>query len=356
MLELTTSSGDLAFNSRLSRVVSKLFARVVKAEELSDNPYSSDSMDMEALLCSLEDFLVACDNNQKKPSSQHGRPLESCYEMAKNLVTSIIKSQHGSQILHNQMKDLGIDLIDSSLGSMVAVCENELAELSQDYRSSTQETMAELDSPYPSSRDMATLVANIANSQQGPEREAAVNALKRYNSEYGNDELNEHLRHVSFAFRAFIEEQLGEDASSPEKVTSLVEATATSMSERLKSLRSRLQATELVVQSTVEHDTSKAAIDASKSFPGLNKSVTATSERSISNTVEVASLPSSRLAQPSPSKIAQTTGTSQTLHERLAATQEARRGVDTTSSFSGLGRAAALRARLEAVKNKKNQY
>ena len=57
----SSDSKDAMFNSRLSRVVSKLFSRVVKAEEASIQPFASEDFDTEAIICCLDDALVACE-------------------------------------------------------------------------------------------------------------------------------------------------------------------------------------------------------------------------------------------------------------------------------------------------------
>jgi hypothetical protein len=57
--EIPETAEDEAFISRLSRVVSKLFSRVIKAEEGTSNPFSEVQFDLEAIVCFMEDLLVA---------------------------------------------------------------------------------------------------------------------------------------------------------------------------------------------------------------------------------------------------------------------------------------------------------
>merc|ERR1712238_533340 len=80
-------------------------------------------------------------------------------------------------------------------------------------------------------------------------REAALAALQRYTSAHGDGDLTAHLQQVSSPFRAFINDQLSD---ALKKKTS-GEVDTGSMSERLRSLRSRLSVTEAAVKSAASH-------------------------------------------------------------------------------------------------------
>ena len=189
---------------------------------------------------------------------------------------------------------------------------------------------------------------------------------------------NDHLSEVSETFRAYIMEQLKE-SSSPEKAPRNENTSATqstSMSERIRFLRSKLNATEAVVQSAVEQqpttESAKPAVDTRETVfltTTVRSQPTTPSRRGIPepstpsrrSTTKESRLTPSRIPKPgtssSPSK---TTGTAQTLRERLAAAQKNRKAAAAAaaeneidgakSSTSAYGHAAALRARLEAVK------
>jgi len=354
-----------AFNSRLSRVVTKLFGRVMKAEEGGPNPFSPDVLDMEALLCSIEDFLVAC-NEMKHDSAVNMRDaIDASNDMIKMLVSSIIKAHGGTSYMRGLMNELEIDPQSSTLGSVVCLCEREAeGSESEHFEDAQQEALTVESSKAPPSstpvkapsKDVATLVSALASAPQGPDRDGALEALRSYNAAHGEEELNAHLAQVSSPFRSFVEEQIGEDPSGPQKRASA--STGGSMSERLRNLRSRLQVTEVAVHNTVEVTPSHQVI------PLRRETIVPVSN--IPSPTKIPSPPkrASRLSQPSPSKLVRpsppkipgiaASSTSQSLRERLAAAQESRKtGSEPTTAAAAStssGRAAALRARLEAVK------
>ncbi|KAL3910604.1 MAG: hypothetical protein SGILL_007628, partial [Bacillariaceae sp.] len=156
----------------------------------------------------------------------------------------------------------------------------------------------------------------------GSERDEAVNALKEYKKLNGDTELNKHLENVSGTFRDFLLEQLSDETKPP----SSPKASNHSMSERLKLFRSKLGPKDATATPS-----SANGIDASK--PISTESTTATAKTSAN-----------------------------AFRERLAAANE-KRAVSTSLTSSGSGqpvsaappsspgsRAAALRARLQAVK------
>ena len=330
------------FNSRLSRVVSKLFARVVKAEEASLQSFSSATFDTEAIICCLEDLLVACENAEQEGKCAHS-DIAASRSLAKVLLTAILKARGETTSVRSQMNDLGIDSFSSALGRLLVMCANELGLSSS---SPLRHNMT---------NDVASLVSAVGSAPQGPERDAAINALKSNTSTHGDKELNDHLNEVSDAFRAFILEQLSEGA--PKDATE--PTIASSMSERIKNLRSKLNATEAVVQSAVvKVDSEDSETTFQRKLMGLAPLSDPNSPR---RTLD------SGIKQPSPSKIptADTGGSAsvRAFRARLAAAQE-KRNEDMPSSqpdenpqatVSAGGRAAALRARLQAVKKQTGQ-
>lgn len=286
--ESSTNPDKEAFNRRLSRILTKLFARVIKAEESLSDPYSVDHVDMELLICAMEDILTAC---REVEVSYPGVSASACKDMVKSLVSSIVSEHGSSALLLEQMGELGIDSVTSELGSLVSVTsvDSEAAVVTTPSPKSSPIEEKKMDT-MSASKDISALVSAVASAPQGAERDAAVAALRQYREENGERELRDHLNHVSSPFRAFIEDQLARGDPSPQKENS-------SMTERLRSLRSRLQ---------------EAA-------------------------------PST--AHSSPSKIPSPSKNSEALRNRLAAA----RGTESTAT----SRAAALRARLEAVKNMK---
>jgi hypothetical protein len=350
-LEVSDDADDDGFNSRLSRVVTKLFARVVKAEEGVADPFSSDLIDLEALICSMEDLLVAAET---RVVSLVDGSSEACYEMVKTLVLAIMNAHQGSAYLRAQMEELGIDPHTSALGTMIALCDEDgtdddlLADISEE----PVTTRTLMKGP---SKDISSLVSTLASASQGDERDGALEALRRYKDIHGDEELSAHLEQVSSPFRAYIEEQLGE-YSGPQKQ----EVSGGSMSERLRHLRTRLQATELVVQTALEEKSTEPYQEPDPEAPSPSRLESPTKIPSPSIRSSRLTQPSSKIVHPTPSKLvlpsqskipSTSTVSSQTLRERLAEAQENRKTAP-SSTASSLGRAAALRARLEAVKSK----
>lgn len=353
-LEATGPYDSDAFYSRLSRVVSKLFFRVIKVEEGSSEPYSPDKVDTEAVLCSVEDLLAACNEAERQFPDTPIEALGACRQMADALLQSIAKTQ-GNEFLLHLLEQLGMGLDDSCLGQVFStLIVNGDKEAPRNGEPRAKEGMVSsyslgLPPAKGSSRDVASLVSALASSSPGPDRDAALEALRNYKSTYGDDELNAFLQPVSSSFRAFIEELLGAD--EPKTATST--ASKTSMSERLQTLRSRLEATELVVQTAVDEPPGDNGVSISASRPGSSPSrIPAPISRSTRQTP-------TRLTQPSPSLLPGASAAS--LQDRLASAQASRlqtavgSGTDhggVAAIGSSMGRAATLRARLEAVKQK----
>jgi hypothetical protein len=351
-----------AFNSRLSRVVAKLFARVVKAEEGGSNPFSPEVLDTEALLCAMEDLLVACQQAEHIASPEILESIDTCKDMVRMLVLSIIKAHGDASFVRTLLDDLGVDPHSSALGVLISACEEEAVESESDVWSDAREDPLPVEAAIalPTERpsnDVATLVSDLGSAPQGPVRAAALDALRDHIATHGKEELNAHLAQVSSPFRSFIEGELGPDPS-PEKA-SLLQQSGSSMSERLRNLRSRLQVTELAVQTVVDERPADSAVIEAKSESPVSKIPSPTKIPSPVKYSSKLSQPSpSKLAQPSSSKIAGVpSSSSQTLRERLLAAQDSRKAEtqsSTTGESTSSGRAAALRARLDAVKHQTN--
>ena len=308
-------SDDPLFNSRLSRVVSKLFARVVKAEESTQSPFVPPRVDLESIICVLEDTLSACEEAEGNIASE---AIAATKNLAVVLVTAVLKAQGETAALKTQMEELGISA-DSSLGRLVADIADQMG---------MAPTHAMTISRQPSSVEVAALVSAVGEATVGFERDAAVSALKAYKVEHGDDELNNHLNHVSAAFRTFILEHLsaGTEPRGTEKPT------PSSMSERIKSLRSKLNATEVAVHSAVE----RTRIGSPETTAVPNRD------------------PEEDTATESNTTASRASDGVQAFRQRLAAARSIPVVVEPKetpeSTVSAGSRAAALRARLQAVK------
>lgn len=344
-LETTDDIETEALHRRMSRVITKLCSRVIRAEEGASTPFSPDVIDMEALVCIMEDTLVAC---EEESITVELDCLETCREMTKTLVQSILKSI-GSARLLDQIEDLGIDPDTSELGKVVLQFSN------------TEIPQRPLESlpPRPKVKtahkgpSVGVLVSAFVNAKEPKERQAALGALRVYKKEHGESDLKTHLEQVSPAFRAFLEEQLSAlKDESPEKETL---ETNSSMSERLRSLRSRLEGKDIKVQTdNVDITSSTHSVPSPASSinlaeppgPSLVATSAGASPRRASTGIPSPSSAarSTRLAQPSPSKLP----TPGSFRERLAATSGSSQQANGTEASN---RAAALRARLEAIRH-----
>jgi len=302
------NSDESMFNSRLSRVVTKLFSRVIKAEEGTPQPYESSEFDIESILCCLEDLLVVC--------AQPGEGTEASRNLAVQLMTSMMKARGECFSLRSDMDELGIDSESSYLGKLLTSCAKDIGI----YPGSPRGISTGV-----ATRDVSALVSAVGGAQ-GEEREKALSALRRYTKTYGNDDLMDHLEQVSDTFREYIFEQLY--LKEVEKVP--VATASESMSARIKNLRSKLNATESAVQPIVEG-------------------------RTAPNTQSVLPLSTHHTRNVSQDAAP----TLRAFRARLVAAQEKRVPVPTissaveepvTQSDSAGGRAAALRARLQKVK------
>lgn len=370
------TAADAAFNSRLSRIVTKLFAKVLKAEAASPRPFSPDTVDVEAIICALEDMLVATAFAPGAPNRNRQDAVETCSNMGRSLMIPILnaRGEGGLEEIRATMDELGIDSRESKLALLVTSCESEL----EFAATVAEEEKLQSAPPSPAraapSMNIASLVSELSSAPEGPERDAAVAALRRYNELHGKAELHDHLREVSGTFRAYILEQLDESSSSPEKSSAVGESSSQSipMSERIRFLRSKLNATEAAIQSAVEPATVRPTVQTEEKTAALSQPTTP------SRRIPEPSTPSRRSAAEArltPSRIpktsssfgsdrkspsSQSTGTALSLRERLAAAQknrakaaaesESQENAVGTSSTSAYGQAAALRARLEAVK------
>lgn len=315
---------ESALNARLSRVVTKLFARVIKAEDTEKLPWAS--VDKVEVLKALDSHFAAFNDRKESAHLPGEHALVACERMAKMLVESMAKTLGGA-LMQEILIQAGIDVLCSPLCGILTQCTP----------AEDPQKQSPMNSPMPC-RGVATLVSSLGGAQTQLERDAALLALRQYTSEFGDQDLNLHLEQVSPVFRNFILEQLSKEDQS--------EATGNSaMAERLRNLRSRLHAKDQTSVSTLIATKELAIPATSRSCiappstlkftgpPGSNAAATAASD--------TASLP-----------MKSSVGSSQSLRERLAAAQESRKNsfvAPETTSTSG-SRAAALRARLQAVK------
>jgi len=320
----TDAHDNPLFNSRLSRIVTKLSTRVIKAEEGTPYPFASTNMDTETILCCLEDTLENCPEGAGATKN-----------MVKLIVMAILRTR-GESTMRKEMRDLEIDPHSSALGLLVESCASELgigASTPPGKENESKKT------------DLASLVSAVVTATHGPDRKAAIDALKLYKETYGDMELKNHLDDVSPAFRSYLLNELSESPRQPSPQTS-----STAMSKRIKSLRSKLIATEAAVANASSTYSPPSALP-DQQHPvdvdvGIDCGVIIEPEKR-----------EEALFKPNDTKIegkSSTNPSSNAFCERLAAVKEKRATIPLSPAPKATAgsRAAALRARLEAVKKK----
>lgn len=203
-LQLQFCSGAIyeVGNQRLARVIAKLFARVIKAEEATSYPFSD--VDLESILCSLDDTLVAC--NVKTEID-----MSPCTDLARSLLTAVLKAQDIKKLVV-VMSDLGMDVEESRLGILLSSIENP-DKISRkgdvprgdDKVPNIKSSASEGDT---SVGELTKLVSNISLSVGDKERRDAIENLRYFVKAHPEIDINVHLAKVSFHFRSHILEQL----------------------------------------------------------------------------------------------------------------------------------------------------
>lgn len=329
MLQETESPNDTAFNRRVSRIVTKLFGKVIKAEQGEVDPFSSATVDMETLICALEDLLVAACENPRAGTVHYEEARSTCESMAATLLQAMI-SARGSNDIRNLMSDLDFDS-SSHLSSMMDSVDPQRIAVSM------PSSLASSPSKQTVSKDVASLVSAVANANAGTDRDRAVDNLRRHREQNGDEELNAHLSEVSATFRMFVLQHLNDlpSKNASPSIESVPANDGLAVSERLRNLRSKLNATDTSLPMEAE-----VMVLASSSPHSTRPSSIPSSPRRVSPS----KIPRPKMSTPS--------GGVSSLRQRLAAAQESRaKADDGGQTKSAYGHAAALRARLEAVKN-----
>ena len=342
-------------NSRLSRIVTKLFIRVTKLEATSESPFIRKEIDFKVLIKSLQEMLDSCDNVRMEENLQKisdaflmnddvTAPMGSCTAMAKILINSILKTDINPVQVRDAITIAGFDENKSLLGRLLSCCApdhitQEIQTKSLNEASSTESTEDSI-----KSTKIAVLVSDVGKADEGVDRRQALIALRNFSIQHGID-ITVHLAHLSAPFRAFILQQmklLGDEndekisersdksmrikAEAFDNTKREIESLSSkpkAMSERIRYLKSKLNATEAAVHSAM----------------GANSVISKESEdnRSLGNNSKSTS----------------------SIRMRLASAQEkSRRNDNSASSNISLGsslsttmsQGAALRARLEAAK------
>ena len=232
-----TSSG-----SRLSKVVSKLMARVLKSEGSRGQHFSSEAFDMEAVLCAIEDALQATESMGKRSSS-------TCLDMIKTLLSAIIQPSNSSDEVRTVLCDLGMGPSDGALiNDVLSSVERDIGIVPAAVVDGTstaslrvRENMAPLSDDF--SHDLATLINNVASAE---EKADPIQKLQQFVFSHPNVDLNSQLSALSAPFRAFILERLQPAPPSSGATGGVLGGggEVSSVQERLKALKAKVDTSE----------------------------------------------------------------------------------------------------------------
>ena len=333
-MEQNISPSDLTnAHHRMSRIITKLFSRVLKAEGNETNPFSSKDFDLDAVFGTLESVL-----SKSQPSGSYsvsifsetsditdldsmgGDKMAPCRTMCNNFMMEVLKAKHAQ----NQATDVKIslrkigDLRESCTGRLFISCCSELGldglvspqkEKSPNKDTSNQDYDAD---------HLSELIFAVGNAEEDEDRVDALEDLREFMDQHPDIDLESHLSGLSDSFRKFIMQQMkspfrrpmrlssrsllsglssapGTEKSSSSRTTTTASTSNTSdsnretmsMSEKLRYLKSKINAAEETAQSVIESGTSKVMplpptekmSSPSTNFSTLRKRLAAASEK-----------------------------------------------------------------------------
>jgi hypothetical protein len=362
-----SSQEQITNTQRMSRIVTKLFSRVIKAEESEIAPFTSRQTNVEAILMGVEKNLIQCNSiSDSVVHSTDGSALTDpaslrdaadklapCHDMIHTLVLQLIKaknSQDSMQELKSELENNGLHY-STFTGRLVASCCTELG-LTPIYDVDAISSNTKSNSYDPDY--LSELIYAVGRAANDDDRVASMDDLRDYLDAHQEIDIKSHLSSVSAPFRKYILDQLrspvrniaSEGTRSMQSNGSLLTSqnmsnrsagsdfsesnSQMSMSEKLRYLKSKINAAEATAQSAM----------------GSSSVASASNTRYTSSTNY--NIPVSSSSQ----------GVS-SLRQRLAAATERANANSPLKSreFDGLGRpssvsanTASLRARLESVR------
>jgi hypothetical protein len=208
----------------MSRIIIKLFNRVVKEEEDEADPFSTGRIDLEATFCSLEDMLIGCYNLQGSATlnEELDERMNPCISMARTLMLSLVKARNTSdkvQDIETILTGLRLNSSFSRCGRLFTLCCNEL-----DIRShprvitigsvtspksvspiDTSTVMSEgLKSYTVEDKALSQLLFAVGSADGEAETTVALNNLRSYVDGHPETDFEPYLKHLSGTFRTYI--------------------------------------------------------------------------------------------------------------------------------------------------------
>lgn len=372
-MEQNVSPSDLSnAHHRMSRIITKLFNRVLKAEGNEPNPFSSDEFDLEAVFTSLEMVLsksqspgaysvsgILSDTSDLTDlDSMAGDKMAPCKTMCNTFMIEVLKAKH----VQNRATDIKFAIRkigyirDTFTGRLFISCCNELGldalvSPQKDPNNSTKDTtIQEYDADH-----LSELIFAVGNAEEDDDRVHALEDLRDFMDSHPGIDLESHLSSLSASFRKFIMEQMKSPFKRPLRQSSRsLLSGLSSVPARENSSSSRT--TTATTASHTTTDSNKESMSMSEKLRYLKSKINAAEETAQSviesgNGRDMPLPPSEKMTSP-------TTNFS-SLRQRLAAASEKRTQTlspEVPSSqhqpfeSAALGNAAILRARLETVK------
>jgi len=253
-------SSDDATNTtnRMSRIVTKLFSRLVKAEESELQPFSENRLDIESLLCTLEDVLVDCNTLSAQRSNVNefdNNKIKPCKNMGRAMMLHLLKAKSKE----GKSYDLKLMLDKLDLGNASSLFVSCCHELGLDTAEEIETRKASADEV---DEELSELIYAVGGAGEEGDRVRALNKLRDYMARNQTADLESHLSNLSAQFRLYILQQLKMplefdqlsgmgDSSKSVKNDSSEDSKAPSMAQRLKSIKSKINAAEATAQSII---------------------------------------------------------------------------------------------------------
>ena len=249
---------------RMARIITKLFARVVKAEESLSNAYFRNGVYVDSIFLSITAVFLM------KPTDLEYEYYKPCQNMVRVLVLSILKAakmQNNISRLNEIVDNLPIKSEKVAIFELMKTCSAELG-IDLSYRETSSYHIVENTSDIKHDKIiLPQLVSTVGSAENDSERRQAVEKLRTHVSNFGYDDLLSHLETVSSTFKDYILEQLKTNDSGmfvSEQGKNLSDTLENNkeitMSEKLRYLKSKLHATEAAVHSAFNANAEESTI------------------------------------------------------------------------------------------------
>ena len=340
----------------MSRIVTKLFARVIKAEEGEDRPFDKENIDLKIILTSLEDTLNKClsavpgsldmlsiTSELTDMDSLNDDKMAPCKTMVRTLMLHLVRAKHNANLVNEITQSLQQSCLNEDsltwklfLSSCSEVgCEKVQNESITAGPGLPTSPKKQYDADY-----LSELIFAVGGAEEDEDRVHALEDLRAFIESHPNIDLESQLSGLSAPFRKYILSELKSPFKPPLSAASrsmlsgytsskggfgslrslTSDDTSRSMSEKLQYLKSKINAAEATAQTVM----SSAPPSQTESLLN-NHSFESSSALSLRQKLAAASEKRTTMKD----------------------TQSARR---TSFESSALGNAAALRARLETVR------